>query len=64
MTIACKGFQWVGQTFASCDRCGQPYWEHTHDSRMREGPGVLDADPWEYVPITDEQKAACKARWS
>jgi hypothetical protein len=24
---ACESFRWVGQTFASCDNCGKPYWE-------------------------------------
>lgn len=64
MNIDCKGFRWVGQTFASCENCGQPYWEHTHDEQMRKDAGPFDDDPWVYVPITGEQKAACKARWS
>lgn len=59
----CRGFQWVGQSFAHCDGCGQPYWEHTHDTRMRDGAGPFDEDPFDYVLITDEQKAACKAKW-
>ena len=59
----CKGFQWVGQSFASCEGCGQPFWEHTYDTRMRSGAGPFDDDPFEYVLITDEQKAACKAKW-
>jgi hypothetical protein len=56
------GFRWVGQSFASCDGCGQPYWEHDYDERPGPGSGPFDAR-WVYVPITDEQKAAAKARW-
>ena len=26
----CEAFAWIGQSFAHCDSCGQPYWEHTH----------------------------------
>lgn len=60
---ACKGFQWVGQSFASCDGCGQPFWEHTYDTRVKHGAGPFDDDPFEYVLITDKQKAACRAKW-
>jgi hypothetical protein len=56
------GFRWVGQSFASCDGCGQPYWEHDYDERPGPGSRPFNAR-WVYVPITDEQKAAVKARW-
>lgn len=38
--LPCLGFVWVGQSFASCDACGHPYWEHAYDIityRTREG---------------------------
>lgn len=57
----CKGFKWVGQSFKYCDECGQPFWEHTHDSRLVGG--AFDADPWEYVLIPDDLKARVKAKW-
>ena len=28
---ACPAFQWIGQPLTTCDACGEPYWEHTHD---------------------------------
>lgn len=59
----CKGFRWVGQSFKHCEGCGRPFWEHTYDTRMRDGAGPFDEDPFEYVLITDEQKAACRAKW-
>lgn len=60
---ACKGFQWIGQSFASCNECGQPFWEHTHDTRMKAGAGPFDKNPFEYVLITEAEKAACRAKW-
>jgi hypothetical protein len=59
----CKGFQWVGQSFKYCNECGLPFWEHEYDSKLKDGAGPFDDEPFEYVPITDEQRAACKARW-
>lgn len=59
----CKGFQWVGQTFASCDGCGKPFWEHEFDTRAKPGSGPFDDEPFDYVPISDEQKAATRAKW-
>ncbi len=29
LMIRDHGFVWLGQPFTSCDRCGQPAWEHT-----------------------------------
>lgn len=40
--MACQGYQWLGQSFAHCDRCGQPYWHHTHEERLRDGCWVLE----------------------
>jgi hypothetical protein len=59
----CAGFQWIGQSFASCDRCGKPYWEHTHEERLPEGAGPFGAEPMELVPISPESAAACKRKW-
>lgn len=49
---ACEAFWWIGQSFAHCDNCGKPYWEHTHDWR-RGGA----------VPITPDQAARMKLIW-
>jgi hypothetical protein len=27
----CPAFRWIGQSFATCDGCGEPYWDHTHE---------------------------------
>ena len=59
----CRGFQWVGQSFANCNGCGQPYWEHDYDVHVKRDSGPFDDDWWDYVPITDEQKARVRAKW-
>lgn len=60
---SCKGFQWIGQSLEHCDRCGQPYWEHTHNEEFNRDKGPFDEDCWIYVPISDESKARVKARF-
>lgn len=56
----CRGFVWVGQSFAYCDGCGHPYWEHDFIQ-------VLSGNPFtgtvERTPISADAKAAVKARW-
>jgi len=60
---ACAGFQWIGQSFAHCDGCGRPYWEHTHDRQIQKDAGPFDLGGWVLVPITPEQADACRRRW-
>jgi hypothetical protein len=61
--VPCRGFQWFGQSFASCDRCGLPYWEHTHYERIRRGANLFDLDAFELVLIMPDAAARCKAEW-
>lgn len=62
---ACEGFKWIGQSFAHCDGCGLPYWEHTHDQQLDRDKSPFDGNnPWVLVPITPEQAASCRARWA
>ena len=58
----CEGFAWVGQSFASCEECGRPYWEHSHDRRSggSDGPFGLGL---RLVPITPEQARGCRMKW-
>jgi len=53
---SCAGFEWLGQSFATCDGCGRPYWEHEFDM-------VLGNGGWERTPITPEVAASVKAKW-
>lgn len=59
----CKGFQWIGQEWDHCDRCGAPYWQHTHMEHPAKGAGPFD-DAWEYELISDESKAKVRARYA
>ncbi|MGW2520537.1 hypothetical protein ACWC09_26680 [Streptomyces sp. NPDC001617] len=47
----CEGFRWIGQSFACCDRCGQPAWDHVGEEIPVEGAGPFDnrrtVRPWE-----------------
>jgi hypothetical protein len=38
----CEGFRWIGQSFATCDRCGQPAWDHAGEEVPVEGAGPFD----------------------
>jgi hypothetical protein len=52
----CAGFSWIGQTFAHCDHCSAPYWEHDYDMRLRDGR-------WFRKWITPAMAAACRAKY-
>lgn len=56
----CSGFRWIGQSFRSCDACGAPYWEHTHEHHPT-GPPF--GDNFELRPISAEDAAIVQARW-
>lgn len=58
----CEGFCWIGQSFRYCDRCGNPYWEHTHDERPDRSGGPFSGT-FVLVPITDERRASARAKW-
>jgi len=52
----CLAFHWIGQSFAHCDRCGQPYWEHSHDSHFVGGREKR-------VAIPAKAAEACRRKW-
>lgn len=58
----CEGFQWIGQSFATCERCGQPAWDHAGEEVAVEGAGVFDTRrtvrPWK-----PGQADAIRAKW-
>jgi hypothetical protein len=61
----CPGFQWIGQSFATCDRCGKPAWEHESEMRLREGAklAIGGAWDWELRPWKPGEAEAIKRRW-
>lgn len=60
---ACETFRWVGQPFTSCDECGLPYWEHTHEHQVNREAKLFADDMLTRVPISPEAAAACKRHW-
>lgn len=46
----CDGFVWIGQSFAICERCAQPAWDHVGEEVPVEGAGPFDnrrtVRPW------------------
>lgn len=65
---ACRGFRWIGQSFASCDGCGKPAWEHDGMLGLREGMTALSVgagdDVWEVIPWKPGEAEAIKQRWA
>ena len=57
---ACGAFAWLGQSFAFCDDCGQPYWDHTH-----YGMGASERGPGRRVlkVITRASAARVRDEW-
>ena len=59
----CQGFVWIGQPFTTCDRCGQPAWEHAGEEVPVEGAGPFDnrrtVRPWK-----PGQTDAIRAKWA
>lgn len=62
---ACRGFRWIGQSFATCDGCGKPAWEHDGMSRLRESAKLVlgGCGDWEVVPWKPGEAEAIKRKW-
>lgn len=63
---SCRGFRWIGQSFASCDGCGRPAWEHEGVMRLRDGASLsgIDADIWELRPWEPGEADAIRQKWA
>ena len=59
----CYAFVWIGQKPTSCDACGTPYWEHTHEARpSRRFPNRLDHRL--HAVISDKSREGCRRKWA
>lgn len=58
----CEGFRWIGQSFATCDRCGQPAWDHVGEEISAEGAGPFD-NRWTVRPWEPGQADRIRAKW-
>lgn len=61
-TPCADGFHWIGQSFATCDMCGLPAWEHEGEARLVEDAGPF-ADQWEMRPWEPGQAERIRAKW-
>jgi hypothetical protein len=62
----CPGFKWIGQSFATCDGCGKPAWEHEGEMRLRKGAKLVSAGSegdWELRPWKPGEAEAIKRKW-
>ena len=60
----CYGFQWIGQPFSSCDNCGHPFWEHSHDVRGDHAGVRRAAMGWSVrriITVADAED--CRRKW-
>lgn len=62
-----EGFHWMGQSFAHCDMCGLPAWEHDGMAEPKRTGTVSDVfssnGHWVLKPWTPEGREACRRRW-
>lgn len=59
---SCDWFAWIGQPFYSCDRCGQPAWEHKGRLAPPESPFGAE-QPETGIEWTDEERESCRRKW-
>jgi len=58
----CEGFRWIGQSFATCDRCGQPAWDHVGEEIPVDGAGPFDGE-WTVRPWNPGEADRIRAKW-
>lgn len=58
-----EGFHWIGQSFAWCDACGLPAWEHAGMSTLKGDAGPFGSEKWELKPWEPGEAEACRAKW-
>lgn len=62
-TPCAEGFHWIGQSFAYCDRCGLPAWEHEGYAELPEGTGPFGTDEWVLRPWKPGERDAIRQTW-
>ena len=61
-----EGFHWIGQSFAHCDKCGLPAWDHEGMASQPEPPNnPFDPMPDGFVlrPWKAAELRACRRKW-
>lgn len=64
----CRGFHWIGQSFASCHRCGKPAWEHVGMAVPRRDvtpfSDNFDDEYWTVRPWSDERREGLRKAYA
>lgn len=54
----CEIFAWIGQALHTCDRCGEPYWDHLYTEAARNARPLFRVkqfdeflDTWVWAPV-------------
>ena len=65
MSGACaEGFHWIGQSFASCENCGKPAWEHAGMHALGDPAANPFAEGgWRLEPWQPGEAERIKAKW-
>lgn len=58
-----EGFHWIGQSFAHCDKCGLPAWDHAGTAGLPPGAGPFGRPDWVLKPYADGEAERIKAKW-
>lgn len=60
---ACPAFEWVGQALISCDECGKPWWDHSHEARNSPTYGVFAGRTLRVI-IPRAKAVATRRKWT
>lgn len=58
-----EGFHWIGQSFACCDQCTLPAWEHEGMAVPSRRNSPFDVGGWVLKPWGPGERESCKAKW-
>lgn len=58
-----EGFHWIGQSFAHCDKCGLPAWDHEGMSTRPPNAGLLDDVTYVLTPWGPGAAEKIRRKW-
>lgn len=58
-----EGFHWIGQSFASCDMCGLPAWEHAGRAALTVPDSPFGDGEWVLEPWVPGEAERIRAKW-
>lgn len=58
-----EGFHWIGQSFATCDHCGLPAWEHAGQAVPAPSDRPSGASPWRLAQWEQGEAERIRQKW-